>query len=137
MIVAIDQFDKSCWLIGNIAARRQIRMKLLSTRPRRNLHTMGRGDSECACANHCFRLERCFLAAGMARAVDRGQFENVPDHVRAWFKGCATWKALHAAILPTDIEPTTTYAPDATGYQLTACGGRCRRRRSFETPVTR
>jgi len=28
MIVAIDQFDKSCWLIGNIAARRQIRMKL-------------------------------------------------------------------------------------------------------------
>ena len=28
MIVAIDQFDKSCWLIGNIAVRRQIRMKL-------------------------------------------------------------------------------------------------------------
>ena len=28
MIVAIDQFDKSCWLIGNIAARRQIRLKL-------------------------------------------------------------------------------------------------------------
>ena len=24
---------------------------------------------------------------GAARAVDRGQFENVPDDVRAWFKG--------------------------------------------------
>jgi hypothetical protein len=27
------------------------------------------------------------LAAGTARAVDRGQFENIPDDVRAWFKG--------------------------------------------------
>ena len=32
-------------------------------------------------------LGALFLAAGMARAVDRGQFENVPDHIRAWFKG--------------------------------------------------
>jgi hypothetical protein len=31
-------------------------------------------------------LGALFLAAGMARAVDRGQFENVPDHIRAWFQ---------------------------------------------------
>ena len=24
---------------------------------------------------------------GAAHAVDRGQFENVPDDIRAWFKG--------------------------------------------------
>jgi hypothetical protein len=32
-------------------------------------------------------LGALFLAAGTAGAVDRGQFENVPDHIRAWFKG--------------------------------------------------
>jgi hypothetical protein len=26
------------------------------------------------------------LALGSARAIDRGQFENVPDDIRAWFK---------------------------------------------------
>jgi hypothetical protein len=27
------------------------------------------------------------LVSGTAHAVDRGQFENVPDDIRAWFKG--------------------------------------------------
>src|SRR5260370_23347614 len=27
------------------------------------------------------------LFTGAAHAVDRGQFENVPDDIRAWFKG--------------------------------------------------
>jgi hypothetical protein len=27
------------------------------------------------------------FAAGTARAVDRGQFENISDDIRAWFKG--------------------------------------------------
>ena len=27
------------------------------------------------------------LVSGAARALDRGQFEDVPDDIRAWFKG--------------------------------------------------
>jgi hypothetical protein len=66
-------------------------------------------------------LGALFLAAGMARAVDRGQFENVPGHNSRLFKGVRNLEG----------------APCCdTGYQSTACGGRCRRRRSFETPVS-
>ena len=32
-------------------------------------------------------LGTLILASGAVRAVDRGQFENVPDDIRAWFKG--------------------------------------------------
>jgi hypothetical protein len=32
-------------------------------------------------------LGALIFAAGTARAVDRGQFENIPDDIRAWFKG--------------------------------------------------
>jgi len=31
-------------------------------------------------------LGALILVSGTARAVDRGQFENVPDDIRAWFK---------------------------------------------------
>ncbi len=32
-------------------------------------------------------LGALIFVSGTARAVDRGQFENVPDDIRAWFKG--------------------------------------------------
>ena len=32
-------------------------------------------------------LGALILVSGTARAVDHGQFENVPDDIRAWFKG--------------------------------------------------
>src|SRR5258708_22838649 len=32
-------------------------------------------------------LGALILVTGTARAVDHGQFENVPDDIRAWFKG--------------------------------------------------
>src|SRR5207244_8829773 len=32
-------------------------------------------------------LGSLIFVSGTARAVDRGQFENVPDDIRAWFKG--------------------------------------------------
>jgi hypothetical protein len=32
-------------------------------------------------------LGALIFAARTARAVDRGQFENIPDDIRAWFKG--------------------------------------------------
>ena len=86
MIVAIDQFDKSCWLIGNIAARRQIRMKLGFPRDRDVTCNNGSRRLRMRLRPSLLLLGALFLVAGMARAVDRGQFENVPDHIRAWFK---------------------------------------------------
>ena len=32
-------------------------------------------------------LGALIFVSGTVRAVDRGQFENVPDDIRAWFKG--------------------------------------------------
>ena len=81
-------------------------------------------------------LGALFLAAGMARAVDRGQFENVPDHIRAWFKGVRSLEGAPCC----DISDghRTNYDVRSGGYWVTdRRGGRCRRRRSFETPVTR
>jgi hypothetical protein len=86
MIVAIDQFDKSCWLIGNIAARRQIRMKLAFHEAETSLAHNGSRRLRMCLRPLLLLLGALFLAAGMARAVDRGQFENVPDHIRAWFQ---------------------------------------------------
>ena len=34
-----------------------------------------------------FLLGALILVEGTASAVDRGQFEDVPDDIRAWFKG--------------------------------------------------
>jgi hypothetical protein len=34
-----------------------------------------------------FVLGASILISGTVRAVDRGQFENIPDDIRAWFKG--------------------------------------------------
>ncbi len=63
---------------------------------------------------------------GAAHAVDRGQFENVPDDVRTWFKGVRM-----------GIARSTTYEGELIGFQSMVCGGRCRKRRSFETPEIR
>ena len=133
MIVAIDQFDKSCWLIGNIAARRQIRMKLAFHETA--TCTQWVAESGCACARHCFCLERCFSspewrALSIADSLKTSLIIFAPGS-----RACAARTALPAAIFPTDIEPTTKYAPDATRYQSTACGGAGGG--SFETPVTR
>src|SRR5882724_4378984 len=34
-----------------------------------------------------FVLGASIFVSGIVRAVDRGQFENIPDDIRAWFKG--------------------------------------------------
>ena len=74
---------------------------------------------------------------GAVHAVDRGQFENVPDDIRAWFKACAVRLAFPAATFPMGIARSTTYEGELIGFQSMVCGGRCRKRRSFETPETR
>jgi hypothetical protein len=65
-------------------------------------------------------LGALIFAAGTARAVDRGQFENIPDDIRAWFKG---GRSPGRRYLLRCFELSTTYAPDVIGYQSTARGG--------------
>src|SRR5258708_723227 len=52
-------------------------------------------------------------------------------------KACAVRLASPAATFPMGIAPNTTCEPELIGFQLTGCGGRCRKGRSFETPETR
>jgi hypothetical protein len=70
-------------------------------------------------------LGALIFVSGTARAVDHGQFENIPDDIRFCSKACAARLALFAAIFPTGIERSTTYVPEAIGYRSTACGGEC------------
>jgi hypothetical protein len=82
-------------------------------------------------------LGALICAAGTARAVDHGQFQDVPNDIRAWFKGVRSPDGVPCCDIPTDSELSTTRGPEATGYQSTAFGGGCRRGRAFETPVIR
>src|SRR5437764_941910 len=72
-------------------------------------------------------------ASGTARAVDLGQFENVPDDIRAWFKGVRSPTGVHAATFSMDIARSTTCERELIGFQSMVCCGRCRKRRLFET----
>src|SRR5258707_12239909 len=73
---------------------------------------------------------------GAAHAVDRGQFENVPDDIRAWFKGVRSPDGVPAATFPMDIARSMTCELELIGFQSMVCGGGCQKRRSFETAET-
>ena len=52
-------------------------------------------------------------------------------------KGCAVRLAFPVATFPMGIARSTTYERELIGFQSMACGGGCRKKRSFETPETR
>ena len=52
-------------------------------------------------------------------------------------KACAVRLAFPAATFPMGIARSTTCERELIGFQSMVCGGRCRKRRSFETPETR
>src|SRR5260370_28201823 len=52
-------------------------------------------------------------------------------------KACAARLAFPAATFPMGIARSTTWEGELIGFQSMGCGGRCRKRRSFETPETR
>src|SRR5258705_5424129 len=74
---------------------------------------------------------------GAAHAVDRGQFENVPDDIRAWFKGVRSPHGVPAATFPMDIARSMTCELELIGFQSMVCGGGRPKRRLFETAATR
>ena len=82
MIVAIDRFDKRCWLIGNIAARGCIRMKLGFRRGSDSTWVPGQDAlapvvaSAWSVLSHRRNGARCRLWTIWKR----------PDDIRAWFK---------------------------------------------------
>jgi len=69
-----------------------------------------------------------FLACG-AHAADQGQFENVPDNIRSWFKSVKSPKGVPAATFPTVTAPITICARARTGCRSKASGGRSLRGR--------
>ena len=52
-------------------------------------------------------------------------------------KACAARLAFPAATFPMGIARSTTCERELIGFQSMVCGGRCRKRRSFETSETR
>jgi hypothetical protein len=87
---AIDRVDKSCSPAGDIAVRKHHSPQASSG--------LGPGTSvsfHILAVRRFMMLLRALLlvigalnfVSGTALAVDRGQFENVPDDIRAWFKG--------------------------------------------------
>jgi hypothetical protein len=67
------------------------------------------------------------FAAGTARAVDRGQFENIPDDIRAWFKGARSPDGVPCCDTSDGHRIIYDVRAGATGDQSRACAGRCRR----------
>jgi hypothetical protein len=87
MIVAISRFDKSSWPQTILRCESSFARSWIPTRRRRNLRTMGARRLTMRLRPSVLLLGASIFAAGTARAVDRGQFENIPDDIRAWFKG--------------------------------------------------
>ena len=89
MIVAINRVDKSCSAVGDIAVRKHLspREWWPSTRHERILHIIGVRRFMMLLRALLLVFGALIFVSGTARAVDRGQFENVPDDIRAWFKG--------------------------------------------------
>src|SRR6202140_3820583 len=55
---------------------------------RGQMNSMGyAGGSRCGSPRNLLLLISLTFFTGAAHAVDRGQFENVPDDIRTWFKG--------------------------------------------------
>jgi hypothetical protein len=90
MIVAIDGVDKNCLPVrgycgakASVAAREQ----WPSTRHQRILHILAVRRFMMLLRARLLVIGALIFVSGTALAVDRGQFENVPDDIRAWFKG--------------------------------------------------
>jgi hypothetical protein len=88
MIVAINRVDKSCLSAGDIAVRKHF------CRTRVALDQARAYPSHHRCAGIHDAIAALLLVIGAlmfvsatACAVDRRQFENVPEDIRAWFKG--------------------------------------------------
>jgi hypothetical protein len=90
MIGAIDRIDKNCLPVrrycgakASLAAREW----WPSTRHRRILHILAVRRFMMLLRVLSLVIGALIFVSGTALAVDRGQFENVPDDIRAWFKG--------------------------------------------------
>ena len=77
------------------------------------------------------------LIAKTAGAVDRGQFEDVPGHIRTWFKSVRSPTGAPCCDIADAIEQSTTSVPAPIGCLSMASGGRCRTTPSFEMPAIR
>jgi hypothetical protein len=89
MIVAIDRVDKSCSSMADIALRKHfaVRVERPPTRHQAVLDSSVCGGSIMRLRALLLVFGALILASGTVRGVDRGQFEDVPDDIRAWFKG--------------------------------------------------
>jgi hypothetical protein len=88
MIVAINRVDKSCSSAADIAVQKLFRLPSSGLR-------LGTSVSFPQSVRRLvmrlrallFVLGASIFVSGTVRAVDHGQFENIPDDIRAWFKG--------------------------------------------------
>ena len=136
MIVAIDRVDKNCLPVGDIAVRKHLSPQWWPSTRWKRIVSVGRPMMRLRPL--LLVLGALILVSGTARAVDHGQFENMSRTTSApGSKACAARVAFAAAIFPTGIARSTTCEREPIGFQSTVCGGRCRKRRSFETPETR
>jgi hypothetical protein len=72
---------------GDIAVRKYLSLQLWpSTGYKRIVRVIG-GETMMRLRPLLLVLGALIFVSGTALAVDRGQFENVPDDIRAWFKG--------------------------------------------------
>jgi hypothetical protein len=90
MIGAIDRVDKSCSQVGDIAVRKHHSPRASSgLQPSTSVsfHILAVRRSTMLLRALLLVIGALIFVSGTALAVDRGQFENVPDDIRAWFKG--------------------------------------------------
>ena len=82
-------------------------------------------------------LGALILVSGAARAYDRGQFEDVPDDIRAWFKGVRSPTGAFCCDISDGHRTIYEVRAGGFGCRSKVCGGPCRRRRWFETQAIR
>jgi hypothetical protein len=90
MIGAIDRVDKNCLSLKRYCGAKASLAACEwwpSTMHQRILHILAVRRSMMLLRALLLVIGALTFVSGTALAVDRGQFENVPDDIRAWFRG--------------------------------------------------
>jgi hypothetical protein len=89
MIVAIDRVDKSCSSMAQYCAAKTFCCSIRGASNLASDHPRLVGVRRLMMRLRALLLVfgALIVAPATVRAVDRGQFEDVPDDIRAWFKG--------------------------------------------------
>src|SRR5258706_2031607 len=87
MIVAIDRVDKNSLPVGRYCGAKASFAAVVAFDQVQAYRSHNRWETMMRLRPLLLILGALILVSGTARAVDHGQFENVQDDIRAWFKG--------------------------------------------------